>query len=523
MKPWVILAALFALAAPALAPAHAQDISIGVTSAVTSLDPHFHNLSSNFNVGLNIFDRLIDQDERQKLKPGLALSWKPLDDTTWEFTLRPGVTFHDGTPFGAEDVAASIRRVAWVPNSPGTYTVYTRAIVETTVIDDHTIRFRTATPYPLLPVDLSSIDIVPRSQEHAPTTEFNAGPATIGTGPFVFVRYIPGDRVVLRRNDHYWGEKPAWQNATIRMIPINATRVAALLAGDVQAIDNVPPTDTARLRTNPAVTVSSTKANSVLFLHMDQFRDQTPFATDKTGAPLPRNPFKDIRVRRAISLAINRTAITDRVMEGSATPAGQLLADGFFGVNPRLKPDPFDPAAARKLLAEAGYPDGFGLTIHGPNDRYINDAAVLQAIAPMLTRIGIDTKVVTLPWSVYITQGSAPSYAYSVLLIGNSATTGEASFPLRSQFGTVDFKTGMGSSNRARYSNADVDATIAEAMRTVDDARRDALLQKAAEIGMADQAVIPILHMDNVVATRKGYRYTARADGFLAAWMIRPE
>jgi peptide/nickel transport system substrate-binding protein len=300
-------------------------------------------------------------------------------------------------------------------------------------------------------------------------------------------------------------------------------RIAALLAGDVQAINNVPPSDVAQLRGNPAVEVTRAGSNTVLFLHMDSFRDQTPFATDKSGAPLPSNPFKDRRVRQAMSKAINRAALTERVMEGSAVPASQLLADGFFGVSPKLKPDAFDPAGARRLLAEAGYPNGFGLTIHGPNDRYVNDEKVLQAIAPMLIRAGIETKVVAQPWSVFISAASAPNYAYSVLLIGNGATTGENSFPLRSQFGTVDAATGMGSSNRARYSNPEVDRVLAQAMATVDDAKRDLLLQQVTEIAMADQAVVPLYYQDNVFATRKGVRYTPRADGYMAGYMLQPQ
>ena len=511
------------LAGLAAGPARSQDIAIGVTSAVTLMDPHYHNLSSNFNVALNIFDRLIDQDAQQRLVPGLAESWKAVDDTTWEFKLRPGVTFHDGSRFGAEDVAASLRRVPWVPNSPGSYAVYTRAIKEITVVDPLTIQLRTATPYPLLPVDLSSVDIVARPYEQAPTSDFNNGRAAVGTGPYRFESYAANDRVVLRRNENSWRPRPAWERATIRMIPVSGVRIAALLAGDVQAIDNVPPDDARHLSENRAVRLESARSNSVLFLHMDSFRDQTPLATGRDGTPLPRNPFRDVRVRRALSLAIDRKALTERLMEGAATPASQLLADGFFGVSPRLKPDPYDPAAARKLLAEAGYPDGFSLTLAGPNNRYLNDAKVLQAIGPMLNRVGIETRVTTQPWSVFIAQAGAPNYAYSVFLAGNSSTTGEASFPLRAQFATVDNETGMGSSNRARYSNPEVDKVLAEAMRTVDDAKREALLQRVAEIAMADQAVVPLFYQNNVFATRAGYRYAPRSDGFIAAAMIRPE
>jgi peptide/nickel transport system substrate-binding protein len=344
----------------------------------------------------------------------------------------------------------------------------------------------------------------------------------IGTGPFKFVSYAPGDRMELQRNDAWWGTKAHWQKATIKVVTNNTARVAALLAGDVQAIDDVPPTDYVGLKSNPNVTIVRARANSVIFLHLDSFRDQSPFVTDKSGKVLEKNPLKDRRVRMAISKAINRPAIVERVMDDTAVPAGDLLAAGFFGVSSKLKPDTFDPDAAKKLLAEAGYPDGFSLTIHGPNDRYPNDAKVLQALAPMLARIGIDTKVVSQPWATFITQASTPNYAFSSILIGNSATTGEASFPLRAQVATVDAAKGMGASNRSRYSNPKVDELLGRAMTTVDDAKREALLQETAEVAMADQALVPIYHQDNIYGLRKGLTYVGRADGYLGAFMIRP-
>ena len=514
------LAALLALAA---APrATAQDIAIGLGTSVTSIDPHFHNLSNNIKISMHVFDRLIEQDEGLRLRPGLATEWKAIDDTTWEFKLRRGVLFHDGAEFGAEDVAATIKRVAWVPNSPAAFTTYTRTIAETIIVDPHTVRFRTAQPNPLLPVDITSIYITSRRHAQTPTADFNDGKATIGTGPFRFVGYVPGDRVTLARNEAYWGAKPHWQRVTLRFVTNTAARVAGLLAGDLQVIDDVPPVDIASLRARPDVTLARARSNRVMFLHMDQFREQTPFATDQLGAPLPRNPFKDLRVRQAVSKAINREALAERVMDGTAIPAGDLLAPGFFGVSPRLKPDAFDPDGARRLLAEAGYPNGFALTIHGPNDRYPNDGKVLQAVGPMLTRIGIETKVVALPWATFISQASGPGYAYSMLLIGNAATTGEASFGLRVQFATVDPAKGMGASNRARYSNPRVDAVLAQAMITIDDARREALLQQVAEIAMADQAIVPLFHQENVIALRRGLNFVARADDYMPAGDIRP-
>ena len=516
-----LLAGVAAVALVA-APGLAQDITVGYGTAVTSIDPHFHNLASNIKLSIHVFDRLVDQDEKMRPKPGLATEWKAIDDTTWESKLRPGVKFHDGSDFPAQDVVTSIKRVAWVPNSPSPFTIYTRQITEMVVVDPLTIRFKTTAPYPLMPVDLSSINIVSRRFEQAPTTEFNDGRAMIGTGPFKFVSYAPGDRMELQRNDAWWGTKPHWQKATIKVITNNAARVAALLAGDVQAIDDVPPTDYVGLKSNPNVTIVRARANSVIFLHLDSFRDQSPFVTDKSGQVLAKNPFKDRRVRMAISKALNRQAIVERVMDDTAIPAGDLLAAGFFGVSTKLKPDIFDHDAAKKLLAEAGYTDGFGLTIHGPNDRYPNDAKVLQAIAPMLTRIGIDTKVVSQPWATFITQASTPNYAFSSILIGNSATTGEASFPLRAQVATVDAAKGMGASNRSRYSNPKVDELLARALTTVDDAKREALLQETVEVAMADQALVPIYHQDNIYGLRKGLGYAGRADGYLAAFMIRP-
>jgi peptide/nickel transport system substrate-binding protein len=521
------LAGAFAGVVAFTAPTAAQEITLAYGSAVTSIDPLFHNLSSNINFSLNLFDRLVEQDAHQRPVPGLAASWKAIDDTVWEFKLRSGVRFHDGSIFGPEDVAASLKRVAWMPNSPSPFTIYTRAITQTIIVDPTTIRFRTAAPYPLMPVDISSIHIIERQYEQAPTVDFNSGRAAIGTGPYKFVSYTAGDRLVLARNDDYWGAnyggaKPAWAKATLRIIPNNLSRIAALLAGDVQGIDNVPPTDLARLAADKNVSVVRTLSNTVMFIHLDQFREQTPDVTDKSGAPLPHNPFKDRRVRQAISKAINRDALVERVMEGAAHPAGDLLAEGFFGVSPNTKPDKYDPDAARKLLAEAGYPNGFAMTIHGPNDRYINDAAILQAVAPMLTRVGIDTKVVALPWAVFIAQASAPNYAYSALLIGNGATTGEMSFPLRAQEATVNAATGMGASNRSRYSNPEVDALLAQAMATVDDAKRERLLQQTAETAMADQALVPLFYGDDVYALRKGLAYTPRPDGYMAAFLVRP-
>jgi peptide/nickel transport system substrate-binding protein len=518
------LGALAGLIAAAMvsAVAAAQDLTVGLGGAFTSADPHFHNLTPNNTVAAHIFDRLVHRDEHQKLVPGLATEWKAVDDTTWEFKLRHGVKFHDGSDFTADDVVATLKRIPWVPNSPSSFRIYTQGIASTEILDPYTIRFKTAAPYPLLPLDLSSVMIISKKFEQASTGDFNAGRATIGTGPFRFVEFVPGDRMVLARNDDYWGPKPAWQHVTLKLITNNSARVAALLAGDVQMIEQVPSTDYAKLKTNPDVTLSQIVGNRVIYMALDSFRDQTPFATDKSGAVLPNNPLKDVRVRKALSKAINRPAIVERIMEGLAIPAGGLLPEGFFGTSAKLKPETFDPEAARKLLTEAGYPNGFGLTIHGPNDRYLNDEKVLQAIGPMFNRVGIETKVVTQPWATFATQASAPTYAYSAMLAGWVADTGEVSSPLRSLIATVNKDAGMGGSNRGRYSNPKVDALLQKALTTVDDPKREKLLQEATEVAMADQAIIPLYYQINTWATRKGFVYVPRADEFTLAQFVRP-
>ena len=511
-------AALFFCAATATA----ADLSIAVGADVTSIDPHYHNLTPNNNIAEHIFDTLVTKDPQSRLKPALATAWKAVDDLTWEFTLRKGVKFHDGSDFTAADVVFSLERTALVPNSPSPFTLYTKQITEKIVVDALTLRLKTATPYPLMPNDMSTIFIVSaKAARGAATTDFNSGKATIGTGPFRFVRYAKGDRIELTRYDGYWGAKPAWEKVTFRVIASDPSRVAALRAGDVRAIENVPTADVATLSKNPELTIYRTVSHRVMYLHLDTDRDKTPFVTDKAGKPLDKNPLKDLRVRKAISKAINRQAIVERVMDGAAVATGQLMPEGMFGYVPGMKPEPFDPDGAKKLLAEAGYPDGFGLTLHGPNDRYVNDDQICQALAQMLTRIGIVTRVETLPSSVYFSRGS--KLEFSFMLVGWASDTAEASSPLKSLLATFDPKKGMGAANRGRYSNPKMDALLEQALATVDDAKREKLLQQATELAIGDLGIIALHHQVNLWGTRKGIVYTPRTDERTLAYEFRPQ
>ena len=521
MKPkiWLVAASL-ALAA---AGASAQELVIGLSTPVTSLDPHFHNLSPNNSMARHVFETLVANDEAQHLQPGLAESWKTVEPTVWEFKLRKGVRWHDGSEFTAEDVIATLKRVPNVPNSPASKAIYTRAIVEATAPDKYTVRFRTAQPYPLMPNDLSAIEILPkRIAEAAKTEDFNSGKAMVGTGPYRYAEYVAGDRIVFTANDKYWGPKPAYKKIRFKMITNSAARVAALLAGDVQMIESVPTADIPTLAKDKRVTLASRVSNRVIYLHMDSGREKnSPFVTDASGKPMEANPLRDPRVRHAISKMIDRDAIASRIMEGQAQPAGQLLPESFFGTSKKLKPEKYDPEGAKKLLAEAGYPNGFGLTLHTPNNRYINDEKVAQAIAQLLTRGGIPTKVESMPSGVFFSRGS--KLEFSFLLAGWGAETGETSSPLRSLLATFDPKQGMGAANRGRFSDAGLDALIHTALGTIDDTKRGLILAAACEKAIGEQmGIIPVHYEVSTWATRKGITYKARADQYTLAYEVRP-
>ena len=503
--------------------ANAKELTIGLASEPTSIDPHFHNLTPNNALNSHFFDALVLFDEKQKVVPGLATSWKAIDDLTWEFKLRENVKWHDGSPFTADDVVFTMNRAGNVPNSPSSFGTYTKG--KTAVkIDDFTVHIKTETPYPLMVTDLTTIMIVSKAKgEGATTGDYNSGKAAIGTGPFKFVEYVPGDRIVMEANADYWGGAPKWSKVTMKPIKSGPSRVAALLAGDVDVIEGVPTTDIERLKKDPNLQLSSGISNRVIYLHLDHDRKDSPFVKAKDGGPID-NPLRNQKVRQAISMAINRKAIVERVMEGVAIPAGQLLPEGFFGVSPNVEPMPYDLAGAKKLLAEAGYADGFTLTLHGPNDRYINDARIAEAIGQMLTRLGLKMSVETMTRSVYFKRASrgGPNGTpeFSFVLVGWGAGTGEASSPLKSLLHSFDKERGFGASNRGRYSNPEVDKLIEDALATVDDEKRQALLAKATEIAITDVGIIPLHYQVNTWAAKKGIGYRARTDEKTTAMMV---
>jgi peptide/nickel transport system substrate-binding protein len=497
--------------------AQALELRIGLAADITSLDPHQLNVGANNNAMWHIYDALTHVDGDTRLSPGLAESWRAVEPTLWEFKLRRGVRFHDGGEFGAEDVRASIERARALEATGGQFASFTKAITAIEVADAQTIRFRTATPYAMLPYDLNSIFIVSRRARAATTEDFNSGKLAAGTGPFRLISFKRGDRVELARNDAWWGPKVSWDTVSLRILPNDAPRTAALLAGDIDMIEGVPSADVSRLRNAANLRVAQKVSWRTLFFHLDQSRDNPPGVTGKDGKPLAKNPFKDIRVRRAISMAINRNAIVERVMEGLAIPAANIVSPPVFGHVKALKSESFDIEGAKKLLAEAGFADGFNIVLAAPNNRYINDDQIAQAVAAMLGRIGISAKVEALPAATYFTK--ARNFEFGFAMLGWGSFSGDLA--LRSILATPNADKGFGTWNWGRHSLPRLDAMLDAGFQMTDDKRREANAIEAATLAMGNLGVVPLHHQIASWAMKRGLQYDGRTDEYTFAHMVR--
>ena len=487
--------------------AAAAELKIGVASEVTTLDPHFFHLTPNTEIDKLIYSGLITQDANLKVVPDLAVSWRTTDPTHWEFKLRPGVKWQDGSPLTADDVVFSYQRARNVPNSPGSFLQFLKHVKTTTATDDHTVVVETDQPDPILLNEILNVWIVSRKNaENATTADYNSRKAAVGTGPYRVVEWVPGDHITLERFDGYFGAKPDWQRVTYKPITSDASRVAALLSGDVDLINNVPGNDVATLKANPKITLGTMESNRCYFWTLDVDRDASPQITDADGKPLTKNPLKDERVRRAMSMAIDRAALVSKVMQGQAVEAAQFNPQGTPGTSAKMKPVAYDLAGAKKLLAEAGYANGFGVVVNSSNDRYPNDAQVNQAVAQMWSRLGLKTSVNAVPKAIYFPR--VVKLEYSVSMAGNSTDTGEPLSQLQYLLGTYTPSKGMGAGNSGRYSDPKFDAIIDKAAMTLDDGKRNALLAEAYEHAIGQQVVvIPMLFPITTWAMRKGIVY----------------
>ncbi len=496
------VAAAFAATCLAAAPVLAQTLTIGAQTPPSALDPHFHNTTNNNMVLRQVFESLFEVNTQGQREPRLATGIRLVDDLTWEITLREGVRFHDGTPFGPEDVVYTFARVPTVPNSPALFTPYVRTIAAIDIVGPTTIRIRTREPNPILPWDMAGPVILSHrihGPGHPATGEFNSGRLMIGTGPYRHAAYAHNERLEVTRNPTYWGPAEPWERVVFRYIPQGGARVAALLANEVDLIDYVPAQDIPRVERDRRFALFIGDSVTFVYLAPDSMRETTPHATDRQGRPLARNPLADRRVRQALSLAIPREVIADRLYEGQAVAADQFASRIGEHRIEGLPPLPYDQARARALLAEAGYPEGFRLTIHGPNGFFPLDDNLLQAIAQGFTRVGIETQVQALPPANLFTR--ATNREFSVFMTYFSAFLSIS--PLRQIVMTRDPERGWGPFNRTRYSNPAFDSLVEQAMTSMDEERRQVLTQQAMRLVIEEMPVIPVIHLRNAWAGRR--------------------
>ena len=510
LKPAIFMTAIAFSLGFSVSSASAENLKVALAAEPTSMDPHYQNLTINNSFATQVYNALVLQDVNQNLLPGLSTSWKPIDDKTWEFKLRAGVKFHNGSAFSAEDVVATMQRAANVPNSPSSFATFTKGKTFK-VIDDLTLQISTEKPYPFTPNDMSRISIIDAAFVDATTEDFNTGVASFGTGPFTFTKWLPGDLLEIKRNDHYWGSAVEWDNIIIRPISDGTTRTAALMAGDVDFIERVSPSDLPILESREGISIFKSVSNRLLYLtlHMTDSPIK-PYVTDSNDKPIA-SPFRDVRMRKAVSLAINRKAIAERVMDGLSAPAGQFSPEGYIGYSNNLKPDLYDPEQAKELISAAGYADGFKLTMHGPAGRYSNDTRILEAIAQMLSRVGIDTSVETMPASVFFKRfargGPDKKPEFTAALSGYANGSGEPSHPLRIFIHTKQKERGYGPGNRNGYSNSEVDKLIEDGRSSMDIAMGEKAFIEATNVAMQEYALVPIHHEIATWAAREGIVY----------------
>ncbi|MES2940775.1 MAG: ABC transporter substrate-binding protein [Pseudomonadota bacterium] len=488
-------AAVLALAALPLAPAAAATLRMANQGDALSMDPH--SLQESFQLGFlaNIYEPLVARGRKFELEPALATAWRATAPTVWRFELRRGVRFHDGSPFSADDVIFSFERTR--AESSDTK-LYVAPIKEIRKVDAHTIDVVTSTPYPILPELLTGWLVMSKSwseknnaavpQDVRKGKENFATTGANGTGPFMLKTRQPNVRTTLVPFSGWWA-KPEHNLTEVVFTPISndATRLAALVSGEVDMMEPAPLQDLDRLRAHPQLKVLQAPELRTMFLGLDVARDELLYSGVKG-----RNPLKERRVRQALHQAIDIEAIRQKIMRGAAQPAGILLAPGVNGYEAALdKRPPFDAAAARQLLAEAGYPSGFELGMHCPNDRYVNDAEICQAVAAMWSRIGIKANLVLETKSLYLPR--ALKRDVSVFLLGWQPASNDAHNTLWALLNTPA-PDGQGRFNLGGYSNPKVDELTRRIGVEVDAAKRQALMREAWKT-VADE--LPVLPLHN--------------------------
>lgn len=491
-----------------------------LTMAPTSLDPHYHDAFTSTQALLQIYSQLRVQDSTGAVVPGIAKECRPVSDTVWELELRKGVRFHDGTPFEAEDIGFSFERVANLPNPLSSFIANVRDVKKVEVLSPERVRIELNSPDPLYEYKLTQICMLSRRiHANAATRDFTSGHLAVGTGPYKLRSFSPGAELVLDANRDFYADKPEWESVSIRYVSEPGGRIAALSTGEADLMDNVPVQEVGRLSGDPQLALFTSPGLMMVYLAPDTVRDETPFVFDNNGQPLSRNPLKDPRVRQALSLALNREAIVSRLLAGQGRVPDQMAGPTVRDRAPGMAQLAYDPDRARRLLAEAGYPDGFRMTLHGPGGMFNNDAALLQAYAQSFARINVATQVETMPGAVFTSRAASRSFS-----MFHSFFNGPfALVTLRFLAMTPDRERGNGSSNRQAYSNQRIDTLMQKALVTMNLEQRIALTSEAMRDWMTDAGVIPVLNATlNWAGRRDRVRFDANPMARTSAFMAHP-
>lgn len=471
----------------------AQTVRIGNQGDALSMDPHSLNETTQLSVTGNVYEPLVGRDKNLALTPALATAWKQVSPTVWRFELRKGVKFHDGTPFTADDVVFSFARGSGEGSDMRSYT---NDIKEVRKVDSHTVEFETKAPFPILPDVFSFFYIMSKdwSEKNGATkpvdrrkgVENTASFKANGTGPFRLRERQPSVKTTFVRNGAYWG-KIEGNVINVEYTPIgnDATRVAALLSGQVDVIEPVPLQDVARITASGKARVLQGPELRTIFLGMDQKRDELLYSNVKG-----KNPFKDKRVRQAFYQAIDINGIQRTVMRGASRPTGLMVGPGINGFYEAMdKRLPYDPDAAKKLLADAGYPNGFEVSMNCPNDRYVNDSNICQAVAANLARVGVKINLQAETKGTYFPKILKRDTSF--YLLGWTPSTYDSHNPLNALMRCVDDK-GAGQFNLGAYCNPKVDELTLKIQSETDKVKRNALIKEAFTLHADDIGHLPL-------------------------------
>lgn len=457
-----------------------QTLIIARQSDANNLDPHFISaINAASVVHHNVYEGLIARDENMEFKPMLATEWKQVDDVTWEFKLRQGVTFHDGTPFNAEAVKATIGRVLDEKvGSPraGQY----KMVTEVNVVDEYTVQFKLAYPFsPLLSIlaNHEGSMISPKAIEQY-GKDLSKHP--VGTGPFAFESWTPGQEIVLVKNDNYWGEKVKFNKAVFKVVPEDTTRIAMVETGEANIAEPLPVTEIERVKNSP---------------QLDLYRT-TGLGTDFIGFNNKKKPFDDVRVRQAINYAIETDAIIQGVYNNIGTRANSAMSPKVLGYSESLKGYSFDPNKAKALLKEAGYPNGFKTTIWtGDRKERINAAEVIQS---QLKGVGIDVELKVLEYGAYL--DAEDNGETDMFISGWGNATGDADYNQYNLFHSASLGKG---GNTTFYINPEVDKLIEQGRQEQDTEVRKQIYAKALQIEADEAPMVPIRNLEHVAAVGK--------------------